>query len=40
VSDISGGYFADERLQTPSDQARDAAAARALWDLSSAQVGL
>lgn len=40
VSAISGGYFADEQLETPSEEARDAAAARALWELSSAQVGL
>jgi len=40
VSAISGGYFADEQLETPSEEARDAAAARALWELSNAQVGL
>ena len=40
VSDISGGYFADERLASPSPQASDAAAARALWELSREQVGL
>jgi NAD(P)-dependent dehydrogenase (short-subunit alcohol dehydrogenase family) len=37
---ISGGYFADERLATPSAEATDAATAEALWRLSLAQVGL
>jgi NAD(P)-dependent dehydrogenase (short-subunit alcohol dehydrogenase family) len=40
VSAVSGGYFADEQLQSPSAQAQDAGTARALWDLSRAQVGL
>ncbi|HEY1778536.1 MAG TPA: SDR family NAD(P)-dependent oxidoreductase [Solirubrobacteraceae bacterium] len=40
VSAISGGYFADERLATASEEARDVAAASALWERSRAQVGL
>ena len=40
VSAISGGYFADERLVTPSAEAADPDTARALWELSRAQVGL
>ncbi len=34
----SGGYFVDERLATPSANARDDEAARRLWELSDAQV--
>jgi NAD(P)-dependent dehydrogenase (short-subunit alcohol dehydrogenase family) len=40
VSGESGGYFADERRATPSEEAQDVAAARALWELSRAQVGI
>jgi NAD(P)-dependent dehydrogenase (short-subunit alcohol dehydrogenase family) len=40
VSGESGGYFADERRATPSEQAQDATAARALWELSRMQVGM
>jgi NAD(P)-dependent dehydrogenase (short-subunit alcohol dehydrogenase family) len=40
VGAISGGYFADERLATPSPEAADATAAKELWELSRAQVGL
>jgi NAD(P)-dependent dehydrogenase (short-subunit alcohol dehydrogenase family) len=40
VSAISGGYFADEHLETPSAEAQDAETARVLWERSSAQVGL
>jgi NAD(P)-dependent dehydrogenase (short-subunit alcohol dehydrogenase family) len=40
VSDVSGGYFADEQPSTPSDEAQDTAAARALWELSLTQVGM
>jgi NAD(P)-dependent dehydrogenase (short-subunit alcohol dehydrogenase family) len=39
LSEDSGGYFADERRATPSEEARDAEAALALWELSLSQVG-
>ncbi len=40
VSGESGGYFVDERRVAPSEEAQDAAAARALWELSRAQVAM
>jgi NAD(P)-dependent dehydrogenase (short-subunit alcohol dehydrogenase family) len=36
----SGGYYAKRRLQTPSRAARDAAAARRLWEVSARLTGL
>ncbi|WP_433619891.1 SDR family oxidoreductase [Paenibacillus cellulositrophicus] len=36
----SGGYYADMKLQTPSDAARDEAGASRLWQVSEEQTGL
>jgi NAD(P)-dependent dehydrogenase (short-subunit alcohol dehydrogenase family) len=38
VEDLSGRYFMDEQLTTPSEEAQDVEAARRLWELSEAQV--
>jgi NAD(P)-dependent dehydrogenase (short-subunit alcohol dehydrogenase family) len=38
VEDLSGCYFMDEQLTTPSEEAQDVEAARRLWELSEAQV--
>jgi NAD(P)-dependent dehydrogenase (short-subunit alcohol dehydrogenase family) len=38
VEHLSGGYFMDKQLTTPSAKAQDAEAARRLWELSEAQV--
>jgi NAD(P)-dependent dehydrogenase (short-subunit alcohol dehydrogenase family) len=38
VDNLSGGYFMDKQLTTPSAEAQDAEAARRLWELSEAQV--
>jgi NAD(P)-dependent dehydrogenase (short-subunit alcohol dehydrogenase family) len=40
VSGVSGAYFMDRREKPPSSAAQDAAAARRLWEVSDAQVGL
>jgi hypothetical protein len=40
VSDQSGGYFVDCRRTAPSARAQDLEAARRLWALSEAQVGM
>jgi hypothetical protein len=39
LSQTSGGYFVDRRQVRPSHAARDAEAARRLWQLSEQQVG-
>jgi NAD(P)-dependent dehydrogenase (short-subunit alcohol dehydrogenase family) len=38
VEDLSGCYFMDEQLTSPSEEAQDVEAARRLWELSEAQV--
>jgi NAD(P)-dependent dehydrogenase (short-subunit alcohol dehydrogenase family) len=38
VADISGGYFVDKRLVSPSAAARDSQAAARLWQVSEAQI--
>jgi NAD(P)-dependent dehydrogenase (short-subunit alcohol dehydrogenase family) len=38
VAGQSGGYYVDRRLATPSEAARDAGAARRLWEISEEQV--
>ena len=40
VADVSGGYFYKRRPATPSDEARDAAAARRLWVESARLAGI
>ncbi len=40
VADVSGGYFYKRRPATPSDEARDAAAARRLWEESTRLAGI
>jgi len=40
VAGASGGYYAKRRLATPSREARDAAAARRLWQESERLTGL
>ncbi len=40
VSDVSGAYFMDRRQKRPSAAAQDDHAARRLWEVSEAQVGL
>jgi NAD(P)-dependent dehydrogenase (short-subunit alcohol dehydrogenase family) len=37
VGDENGGYFVDKRRKTPSAAARDAEAARRLWEVSEEQ---
>jgi len=39
LSGENGGYYVDERRAAPSEEAQDLTAARALWELSCAQVG-
>ena len=38
VDGVTGGYFVDKQLRTPSAAAQDANAARRLWDVSERQV--
>jgi hypothetical protein len=40
AAEVSGGYFADSRLATPSPQAQDDELAEELWEASARAVGL
>jgi hypothetical protein len=40
AADVSGGYFSDSRLATPSVQAQDDELGEDLWEASAKAVGL